>query len=102
MREKPLAETGHSKKRLLWCEYTLQVDNEAAHGIYRDTNGVMPAPVSLLRFRHPNRELVLENFNGDKQEQHKQEYKKGDCEEQGKTKAPDQQVIRSRKTKSIL
>ncbi len=44
MREKPLAETGHSKKRLLWCEYTLQVDNEAAHGIYRDTNGVMPTP----------------------------------------------------------
>lgn len=44
MSEKPLAETGHSKKRLLWCEYTLQVDNEAAHGILRDTNGVMPTP----------------------------------------------------------
>lgn len=44
MSEKPLAETGHSKKRLLWCEYTLCVDNEAAHGIIRDTNGVMPAP----------------------------------------------------------
>lgn len=43
MREKPLAETGHSKKRLIWCEYTLQIDNEAAHGIIRDTDGVLPA-----------------------------------------------------------
>lgn len=40
MRQKPLAETGHSKDRLLWCEYTLKVDNEAAHSIIRDrTNG---------------------------------------------------------------
>lgn len=44
MKEKPLAETGHNKKRLLWCEYTLQVDNEAAHFIIRDTDGVMPTP----------------------------------------------------------
>ena len=41
VKQKPLAETGHSKDRLAWCEYTLQVDNEAAHGIIRDlTNGV--------------------------------------------------------------
>lgn len=43
LREKPLAETGHSKKRLIWCEYTLQVDNEKAHAIIRDTDGIMPA-----------------------------------------------------------
>lgn len=40
VRQKPLAETGHSKDRLVWCEYTLQVDNEAAHAIIRGkTNG---------------------------------------------------------------
>jgi hypothetical protein len=39
MQQKPLAETGHSKNRLLWCEYTLVIENEAAHGIIRDTNG---------------------------------------------------------------
>ena len=39
VRQKPLAETGHSKNRLVWCEYALQVDNEGAHGIIRDTNG---------------------------------------------------------------
>ena len=40
VRQKPLAETGHSKNRLVWCEYALQVDNEGAHGIIRDTNGL--------------------------------------------------------------
>ena len=44
IREKPLAETGHSRKRLIWCEYTLQVDNEAAHAIIRDTDGILPTP----------------------------------------------------------
>lgn len=39
VQEKPLAETGHSKKRLLWAEYALKVDNQAAHGIVRDLNG---------------------------------------------------------------
>ena len=39
VQEKPLAETGHSKKRLLWCEYALKVDNEAAHGAVRDLSG---------------------------------------------------------------
>jgi hypothetical protein len=42
VQEKPLADTGHNHKRLIWCEYTLQVDAEAAHFIIRDTNGVMP------------------------------------------------------------
>lgn len=36
-RQKPLAETGHAFKRLVWCEYALQVDNEAAHAVVRDT-----------------------------------------------------------------
>lgn len=40
VKQKPLAETGHSRDRLAWCEYTLEVGNEAAHGIIRDlTNG---------------------------------------------------------------
>lgn len=43
MQEKPLAETGHAKRRLVWCEYTLQVDNEKAHWLYRDTNGTAAA-----------------------------------------------------------
>lgn len=37
---KPLAETGHSMKMLIWGEYGLQVDNKDAFGIYRDTNGL--------------------------------------------------------------
>lgn len=37
---KPLAETGHSVKMLVWGEYGLQVDNKDAFGIYRDTNGL--------------------------------------------------------------
>lgn len=36
-RQKPLSESGHSKKRLIWMEYGLQVDNEAAHGVIADT-----------------------------------------------------------------
>lgn len=43
VQRKPLAETGHSIRALIWCEYGLQVDNEAAHGIYPDTtNTVTP------------------------------------------------------------
>lgn len=39
-RQKDLAETGHSKDKLVWNEYTLQVDNEKAHAVIRDlTNG---------------------------------------------------------------
>lgn len=37
VQRKPLAETGHSVRALVWCEYGLQVDNEAAHGIIPDT-----------------------------------------------------------------
>lgn len=44
LQEAPLAKTGHNNKRLMWCEYTLQVDNEAAHFTIRDTDGVMPTP----------------------------------------------------------
>jgi hypothetical protein len=38
-RQKPLAETGHAKSRLLWTEYTLKVHNEAAHGAIHATTG---------------------------------------------------------------
>ena len=41
MKQKPLAETGHSINRLIWCEYGLQVDNEKAHGVIRDTNNML-------------------------------------------------------------
>jgi hypothetical protein len=39
LQQKPLADTGHNKKSLLWVEYGLQVDNEASCGIIRDLNG---------------------------------------------------------------
>ena len=39
--QKPLATTGLSESRLIHTEYTLQVDNEAAHGMIRDTNNAM-------------------------------------------------------------
>jgi hypothetical protein len=39
VQEKPLAETGHAKRRLVWCEYMLKVLNEKAHAIWRDTSG---------------------------------------------------------------
>lgn len=38
VQRKPLAETGHSIAALVWREYGLQVDNEAAHGIIPDTD----------------------------------------------------------------
>ena len=41
MQQKPLAETGHSKRTLIWCEYGLQVDTEKAHGIIRDTTNAI-------------------------------------------------------------
>tara|TARA_R110000868_G_scaffold4418_3_gene27723 strand:- start:4104 stop:5102 length:999 start_codon:yes stop_codon:yes gene_type:complete len=37
VQQKPLAETGHSLRTLIWCEYGLQIDNEKAHGVIRDT-----------------------------------------------------------------
>lgn len=42
VQQKPLSETGHAKERLVWGEYTLQVDNEAAHGVLADTDGTAP------------------------------------------------------------
>lgn len=42
LQDAPLAKTGHNHKRLMWMEYTLQVDNDAAHFIERDSNGVIP------------------------------------------------------------
>jgi len=41
VQQKPLAETGHSISRLIWCEYGLQVDNEKAHGVIRDTTNAL-------------------------------------------------------------
>ncbi len=41
VQRKPLAETGHSIRALIWCEYGLQVDNEAAHGIIPDTTNAV-------------------------------------------------------------
>lgn len=41
VQQKPLAETGHSIRRLIWAEYGLQVDNEKAHGIVRDTTNAV-------------------------------------------------------------
>jgi hypothetical protein len=37
--QRPLARTGHAESVLLSCEYTLEVNNEAAHAIVRDTTG---------------------------------------------------------------
>jgi len=44
VKQKPLAETGHARERLIWGEYGLQVDNEAAHGVIADTTGTAPTP----------------------------------------------------------
>lgn len=43
-KQKPLAETGHSRKRLVWREWGIQVDNEEAHGMVLGTSGAAPAP----------------------------------------------------------
>lgn len=39
--QKPLARTGHAERRLIACEYGLQVDTEKAHGIIADINGAL-------------------------------------------------------------
>lgn len=36
--QKPLAENGHSKRRLIWAEYALKSKNEAASGLIADVN----------------------------------------------------------------
>ncbi len=41
-KQKPLAETGHSRKRLVWREWGVMVDNEEAHGILPATDGTAP------------------------------------------------------------
>ena len=38
-KQKPLARTGHSERRLISVEFGLQVDTEAAHGIIADIDG---------------------------------------------------------------
>ena len=43
VQRKPLAETGHSVRALVWCEYGLQVDTEKAHGIIPDTANTLVA-----------------------------------------------------------
>lgn len=41
VQQKPLAESGHSIRTLVWSEYGLQVDNEASCGIIRDTSNAV-------------------------------------------------------------
>lgn len=43
VKNKPIAETGHSFKRLIWAEYCLAVLNEGAHGVIRDLDGTAAA-----------------------------------------------------------
>lgn len=40
VKQKDLAKTGHSDRKLIWCEYTLIVDSEKAHGYISDISGV--------------------------------------------------------------
>jgi hypothetical protein len=35
-KQKDLAETGHSRRKMIWAEYGLQVDSEKAHGVIAD------------------------------------------------------------------
>lgn len=41
VQQKPLAETGHSMRTLVWCEYGLQIGTDAAHGVVRDTSNLI-------------------------------------------------------------
>ena len=41
VKQRPLARTGHSERRLISVEYGLQVDTEKAHGIIADINGAL-------------------------------------------------------------
>lgn len=41
VKQRPLARTGHAERRMISCEYGLQVDTEAAHGIIADINGTL-------------------------------------------------------------
>jgi hypothetical protein len=42
-RQTELAQTGHAKRRMVHCEYTLKVANEKAHGAVHATTGAAPA-----------------------------------------------------------
>ena len=35
-KQEDLAKTGHSQRKLISCEYGLQIDAESAHGVIRD------------------------------------------------------------------
>lgn len=41
VKQRPLARTGHSERRMISVEYGLQVDTEKAHGIIADINGAL-------------------------------------------------------------
>jgi hypothetical protein len=41
VKQMPLARTGHAERRMISCEYGLQVDNQAAHGVIADINGAL-------------------------------------------------------------
>ena len=41
-RQTELAQTGHAKRRMVHCEYTLKISNEKAHGAVHATTGVAP------------------------------------------------------------
>ena len=41
VKQQPLARTGHSERRLISCEYGLQVDTEKAHGVIADIDGTL-------------------------------------------------------------
>ena len=41
VKQRPLARTGHSERRLISAEYGLQVDTQKAHGIIADINGAL-------------------------------------------------------------
>lgn len=41
VKQTPLAKTGHSERRLIACEYGLQVSSQKAHGTIADINGAL-------------------------------------------------------------
>jgi len=41
VKQRPLARTGHAERRMISCEYGLQVDTQAAHGVIADINGAL-------------------------------------------------------------
>lgn len=41
VKQTPLAKTGHAERRLIACEWGIQVDSQKAHGIIADINGAL-------------------------------------------------------------